>query len=89
MLEKVKVALRIVTPSFDGEVENLIAAAKADLGIAGVDAGGDEPPALVERALILYCKGHFGWNEESERYIKVYERLKAHLSLSGDYRAVE
>lgn len=36
MLEKVKLALRITTNAFDSELNDLIEAAKLDLGIAGV-----------------------------------------------------
>ena len=37
MLEKVKLALRITTNAFDSELNDLIDAAKIDLGIAGVE----------------------------------------------------
>ena len=37
MLEKVKLALRIVTAAFDSEINDLIDAALADLGLAGVE----------------------------------------------------
>jgi len=95
MLEKVKVALRIMSTAFDGEIENLIAACKADLRIAGINvelAESVTPPAgdpLLERAIILYCKGHYGWNEISEKYVEAYQHLKVSLALVGDSRALE
>lgn len=55
MLDKVKVALRIVTDAFDDELNNLIEAAKKDLGIAGV-ATLTESDALIEMAIKTYCK---------------------------------
>ena len=55
MLEAVKLALRITTTAFDSELNQLIAAAKTDLGIAGVtipvttDSNLDQ---IIQRAII-------------------------------------
>lgn len=87
MMELVKGALRVTTdaPGIISEIENLINAAKLDLEIAGVKYIEDDP--LIQRAVIFYCKGHFGFdNPEAERFLRSYEMLKQHLSLSGDYR---
>lgn len=52
MLEKVKLALRIKTTAFDSEIEDLISAALADLGIAGVLTGEKEnDPLITARSL--------------------------------------
>ena len=69
MLEKVRLALRITTTTFDEEIKDLIAAALADLGIAGV-SNEDESDPLIIRAVVTYCKANFGEADE-------YERLKA------------
>lgn len=87
MIDLVKGALRVTTdaPGIISEIENLINAAKLDLEIAGVKYIEDDP--LIQRAVIFYCKGHFGFdNPEAERFLRSYEMLKQHLSLSGDYR---
>ena len=87
MMDLVKGALRVTTdaPAIISEIENLINAAKLDLEIAGVKYIEDDP--LIQRAVIFYCKGHFGFdNPEAERFLRSYEMLKQHLSLSGDYR---
>lgn len=87
MMELVKGALRVTTdaPGIINEIENLIEAAKLDLEIAGVKVIEDD--SLIQRAVIFYCKGHFGFdNPEAERFLRSYEMLKQHLSLSGDYR---
>jgi len=87
MIDLVKGALRVTTdaPGIISEIENLINAAKLDLEIAGVKYIEDDP--LIQRAVIFYCKGHFGFdNPEADRFLKSYEMLKQHLSLSGDYR---
>jgi len=94
MLDKVKLALRVTASAFDEEVTDLIAAAKADLRLVGInvpevgssDTTGDP---LLDRAIILYAKAEFGYNGDGERYRKAYDYLKCALSLAGDYNAVE
>ena len=84
MLEKVKLALRIRTEAFDFEILDLIAAAKLDLGIAGVviPASAD---AIVERAIITYCKLNFGEVDEYDRLKRSYDEQKAQLSMATGY----
>ena len=76
LLAKVKLALRITTNAFDTEITDLINAALKDLGIAGVIHGVTTTSttfdALVIRAVITYCKVHFGDIDSAE-----YDRLKA------------
>lgn len=85
MLEDIKIALRISTAHFDGEIETLIAACKLDLGLAGVAVTTDTDP-LIKRAVTLYAKANFGYdNADSEKFQKSYELLKCSLSLAGDY----
>ena len=83
-LNKVKMALRIVTNSFDSELTDLIEAAKQDLGIAGVMV----PPtidALVTKAIITYCKMSFGLPEDYDRLKTSYDEQKAQLSNATGY----
>ena len=89
LLDDVKLALRISpgTTAYDGEVQDLIEAAKADLRLSGVDpAKLDELDPLIKRAIVTYCKAHFGFdNADAERLERAYGMLKMHLSLSQDY----
>jgi len=89
LLDDVKLALRITSSAFDSEIDDLIAAARADLKLSGVDpqkADADDPDALIKRAIIIYCKAHFGLdNPEAERLQDAYDMLKAHLTLSREY----
>lgn len=90
MFEKVKLALRITTHAFDGEIQDLINAALADLGIAGViesvtnENSGD---ALILRAVTTYCKLHFGEPTEKDfdRLKASYDEQKAQLATSTGY----
>ena len=84
MLDKVKLALRITTNAFDSELNDLISAAQLDLGIAGVVIL-DEIDAIVSRAVITYCKLHFGEPDEYDRIKASYDEQKAQLSMCADY----
>lgn len=84
MLDQVKMALRIVTNSFDSELTNLIEAAKQDLGIAGVIVP-SELDALVTRAIITFCKMSFGLPEDYDRLKASYDEQKAQLSNATGY----
>ena len=84
MLAKVKLALRITTTAYDTELTELIAAAQADLGIAGVDVP-DTIDAIVSRAIITYCKCNFGEPDEYDRLKRSYDEQKAQLSMATGY----
>lgn len=84
MLEKVRLALRITTDAFDSEIEDLIAAALADLGIAGVEDA-DETDPLIIRAVITYCKANFGEPDEYDRLKSAYDEQKAQLQMATGY----
>lgn len=86
MLEKVRLALRITTHAFDEEIYDLIAAALADLSIAGVVALIDSDPLII-RAVTTYCKAHFGSLEgtEYDRLKAAYDEQKAQLQTATGY----
>ena len=87
IIEKVKVALRIVTDDFNDEIEDLINAAMKDLGIAGV-TNDDTTNALIIRAIITYCKIHFGDIDKVENYDRLkasYDEQKAQMQMSTGY----
>lgn len=88
MLEKVKLALRITTTAFDSELNDLIDAAKVDLGIAGVlvpvttDSNLD---VIIQKAIITYCKLNFGEPDQYDRLKRSYDEQKAQLSMATGY----
>lgn len=84
MLEKVKMALRITTNAYNDELNDLIASAQLDLGVAGVIVP-DEADALVTRAIITYCKVHFGLPEDADRLKRSYDEQKAQLMTCTGY----
>ena len=83
-LDNVKMALRITTTAYDSELTYLIAAAELDLGVAGVEVP-VSLDALVERAIITYCKMHFGIPEDADRLKRSYDEQKAQLVTATGY----
>lgn len=88
LIDDVRSNLRISNKAYDTvEIAPLIDACKLDLKIAGVSATKitDTPDALIFRAIVLYCKANFGYEEKAERFLKAYEAQKISLALAGDY----
>lgn len=86
LIDDVKLSLRLTTNAYDAEITDLIAAAKTDLGLAGVLNNTLDSDPLIKRAIMSYCKAHFGFgNADYSKLIEAYEMLKNHLSLSADY----
>lgn len=84
MLDKVKLALRITTTAFDGEISDLINAALMDLGIAGVATRPESDPLII-RAVTTYCRAHFGQPDDYERLKSSYDEQKAQLMMATGY----
>lgn len=84
MLEAVRLALRITTQAFDQELELLIDAALDDLGIAGVYQELTDKP-LIKRAVITYCRAHFGSPADYDRLKASYDEQKAQLMMATGY----
>ena len=87
MLNKVKLALGVVTTDYDDELESLIEAAMLDLGIAGIYFH-NAPDAIVERAIITYCKLNFlGLSDgEYDRLKRSYDEQKMQLRTNSAYK---
>lgn len=84
MLDKAKLSLRVCTDAFDDEILDLIAAAKLDLGIAGVSET-EETDHLVSRAIVTYCRMNFGQPDDYDRLKASYDEQKAQLSMATGY----
>lgn len=85
-LMKVKTAMRITEWEFDEELLDLMHAALADLGIAGVTgARAIISDSLIRTAVITYCRMHFGEPDEYDRLKASYDEQKAQLSMSTGY----
>lgn len=86
MLEIVKNSLKISTNIFDADLRRMIEACKIDLCMSGIKKI-DEENALIQQAIILYCKVNFERKPdvETDRLEKAYRNLKIAISLCGDY----
>lgn len=84
LIDDVKMALRIKTEAYDTEITGLIAAAQLDLGVAGVVVPASID-ALVQQAIITYCKMSFGLPEDADRLKRAYDEQKAQLSNATGY----
>ena len=86
LLQKVKLALRVTVTDYDEDLNGLINAAKLDLGIAGVEVP-QTLAAIVERAIITYCKVHFSALSDGEytRLKASYDEQKAQLATATGY----
>lgn len=93
ILEKVKNALLISADDFDDELNDLIAGAVLDLGIAGVDNSTvvttNPTNSLVIRAICSYCGYHYelehGALNRSDAFKRSYDEQKAQLGMNSGY----
>ena len=76
LLDDVKQACRVTSTAYDAELNDLILAGFADIGITDVKSSmlveSDSLNPLVKRAVLTYCKMNFGEVEDG-----FYDRLKA------------
>ena len=90
LTEKMRAALRISSTSekITEEINDCIAACKADMKNDGVKVI-KETDGLIIRAITLYCKAEFGFNNAAEQFRKSYDALKMRLSLSAEYNTAQ
>lgn len=77
--------VRVKSNAATEEINVLAEACVKDLEIAGVYCD-DEDDALYLQALRLYCKAHYGYDKDNEKFKAAYAALKDSMALSGDYQ---
>lgn len=85
MLTTVKLAMRLTTTAYDGEVERLINAACSDLGVVGVTASSSTDDALLTQAIVTFCRLNFGTPEDYDRLKASYDEQKGQLITCAGY----
>lgn len=88
MLEAVKLAIPVTTDAYDEDLKQLIAAALADLGIPGIRRDllyKSTKDPLIRRAVITYCKAHFGSPADYDKLCDSYNEQKAQMSMATGY----
>lgn len=84
--------IRVTSTAYDGEIADLVEAAKADLLLSGIDEEKvyNEDDPLVKRAIMTYIKAGFGIdNPDADKYAESYKMQKTNMMLSGDYSTAE
>lgn len=81
MLNDVKLALRICTTAFDGEIEDIIADCTAELEQLGIGVDKDDPQ--TKSAIIMYAKTHFGNAGDAEKWEKLYRSKVTKLQIAS------
>lgn len=84
LISDAKTALRITGFDFDNEIRDIISAAANDLAIAGVINIVPEEP-LIKRAVLTYCRLHFGEPPDPARLKASYDEQKAQLKVSSRF----
>ena len=87
MLENVKLALRYRSSAFDAELNIYINSCKADLILGGVNEEKitDTDDSVIS-TVIAYCKWQLNFQEQGDRWDKIYKSLKTSLVLDSRYQ---
>ena len=87
LIKKIKRRIRAMSEEADEEVSDLISSCRQELEKAGVY--GDESNPLYYQAMVLYCKSHYGYDENTERFLDAFGCLRDSMALSGDFEEGE
>lgn len=86
-IKEARLAVRLSSSDFDGELQDVMDAAVLDLNAAGIAEQSDD--RLYDQALRMYLKGHWepGAPEAADCRM-IYENIKGTMKHSGKYREV-
>ena len=87
-LSDIRLRVRSSVDKLDGEIKDLILAARADLMRGGVlpARAADETDPLVKQAISTYVKAEFGLdNDDADKYRASFRRQKIALSMASEY----
>lgn len=84
MLEKIKLDLRISHTMMDADIQDNIDACLLDLKRVGIALIDPNDP-LTLKAVKLFCRWQYNFENHADRYMQAYTSLRDAMSLSGDY----
>ena len=87
-LSDIRLRVRSSVDKLDGEIKDLILAARADLVRGGVlpARATDETDPLVKQAISTYVKAEFGLdNDDADKYRASFRNQKIALSMASEY----
>ena len=89
LLVDAKLRLRIHTDAFNDEIQDLIAAAAADLirhnACQAEQLEECEVDPLIKRAMLTFVRAHFGQPDDRDGLLKDYDNQKAMLMTTTGY----
>lgn len=87
MLEKVKLALQITTTEFDSDIEDNIAAARAELIRSGVlaEKANSDTDSLITKAIKTFCQREYYEDDLSDRFDESWKYQVENLRKSVGY----
>lgn len=85
LIKQLMKTVRVKSSISEDEITDLVNSCKKELEIAGVYVTNESDP-LFKQAVKLYCKGHYGYDKDTERFREAYAALRDSMALSGDYR---
>ena len=89
LLQKCMSMLGVTDTEYEDEIQDLIDAAKADLGIAGVTKANVETDALIKKAIKTYVAANFGEGtggpDNHQQLVESYETQKKQLMSATGY----
>lgn len=77
-------ALRVSSNTAEADVTDLLQAFIVEMDVTGVYVSDITEP-LCWQAAKLYCKSHYGYDTDTERYATAFSALRNSMALSGDY----
>ena len=83
LIEELKRIVRVRSADAELELQGLGEACKKEMELAGIY--GDETDPLYRQAVRLYCKSHYGYDEDTERFQAAFGSLRDAMALSGNY----
>lgn len=85
LFNTVKNALRVSSSSdkIDTEVKDIIEECLEELKRIGVVVNTSDP--MIKKAIKAYAKAHYGYEKDSEKYLKVYESCKVDLLIVREF----
>lgn len=87
-IKEARLAVRLTSEDFDGELQDHLDAAVADLSRVGIEEQEDD--RLYDQALRMYLKGHFEPEAPGAADCRaIYHDLKEGMKLSDKYREAD
>ena len=83
LIEELKRIVRVRSADAELELQRQVEACKKEMELAGIY--GDEADPLYRQAVRLYCKSHYGYDEDTERFQAAFGSLRDAMALSGNY----